>query len=100
MMRCFLECSTKVEKAVKKFKKRSHWHCSLCPQLFDRISEFRIHLTNHNKSTSLSFEKGQKPGRTDPEMHADADVQEGKEHKQKVDNCTECGKQFRSERAL
>jgi len=33
-------------------------------------------------------------------MHADAHLQEGKEHKHKVDTCTECGKQFKSERAL
>ena len=101
MMRCFLECSTKTEKALKHFKKRSHWHCCLCPQLFDRISEFRIHLTNHNKSTMSSFQQGQKLDRTaDPEMQADTDVQEAKKHKHKADNCTECGKQCRSERAL
>ena len=100
-MRCFLECSTKTEKALKHFKKRSHWHCCLCPQLFDRISEFRIHLTNHNKSTMSSFQQGQKLDRTaDPEMQADTDVQEAKKHKHKADNCTECGKQCRSERAL
>ena len=100
MMRCFLECSTKTDKAVKNFKKRSHWHCCLCPQMFDRISEFRIHLTSHNKSTRSSFQQGQKPGRTDPEMHAHADVQKVKEHKYKVDICTECGKQCSTERAL
>ena len=48
-MRWFLECSTKTNKLVKNYKKRSHWHCCLCPQLFGRTSEFRIHLANRNK---------------------------------------------------
>ena len=45
----FLECSITTGKAVKKFYKRSHWHCYLCTQLFRRISAFRMHLSYHEK---------------------------------------------------
>ena len=48
ILRCHLQCSMLGGKVAKDFRKRSHWHCSPAPQLFDRINEFRTHLASHD----------------------------------------------------
>ena len=57
MMRCHLECSTTAGKVQKTFTTRSHWHCCLCPQLFERNSEFVAHLKKHENSSVASSKK-------------------------------------------
>jgi len=57
MMRSHLECSTTAGKVQKNFTTQSHWHCCLCPQLFERNSEFVAHLKKHENSSVASSKK-------------------------------------------
>ena len=97
MQRCFLECSTKTGKAAKNFERRSHWHCCLCTQLFDRIGDFRMHLANHEKKTKPSNQR-QKRVETDSGISNDV-IPEADEGGSKG-TCTECGKRYQNESTL
>lgn len=101
MLRCFLECSTRTDKTVKKFEKRSHWHCCMCPQLFDRLNEFRMHLETHGgKKVKSSIPRFQDKRCTNPANTGDDIPQQETEEERQIDTCTECGNRFPNERAL
>ena len=97
MLRCFLECSTTTDKAAKTFERRSHWHCCLCTQLFDRIGDFQMHLANHEKNNKPSNQR-QKPAATDSAISVDVVPEAGEEESKGT--CAECGKGYQNERAL
>ena len=100
MLRCYLECSTSSGKAVKKFDKRSHWHCHLCPQLFGRITEFKTHLGCHEKQSRA---RGQNVSKTASHKNDTSNMQippkETLPQAQK-DTCSECGKHYANKKAL
>ena len=50
-MTCHLQCSTTAGKVFKGFPRRSHWHCCLCSQLFERSNDFQAHLRRHERSS-------------------------------------------------
>ena len=92
MLRCFLECSTRTEKTVKKFEKRSHWHCCMCPQLFDRVNQFRMHLEIHGGKKVRSSTPGFKDRTcTDPANSGNDMLEQKTEEEVHNDTCTECG---------
>lgn len=101
MLRWFLECSTRTKKMMKKFEKRNHWHCCMCPQLFDRVNQFRMHLEVHGGKRFISLIPPFKDKKcTDPTYSGHEMPEQEAEQEEHEDTCTECGKQCWNEFAL
>ena len=57
-------------KVSKEFGRRSHWHCSLCLQLFKRNSEFLTRLKSHDIKAKPPAKKASKDIKFPPKKSA------------------------------